>query len=98
MKEIKIGLCKGRHEMPVSEFLYPQTIADPTNTESLELAASEFYRQSDEAGVEKVSVYVTGLTVALTSLIRVASWYGWTHLSLYHYDAVSGSYYEQAMW
>lgn len=93
-----VGLCAGRHEMPVSEFLYPQVIKDPTDTQALEFEALKFMRQVDSGGFESVEVYVTGMTVALTSFIKVAADFGWIDLSLFHYDAKTGTYYKQVMW
>lgn len=99
MAKIKsVGLCAGRHEMPVSEFLYPQVIEDPTDTQKLELEAFRFLHQLDSEGFDKVEVYVTGMTIALTSFIKVAADFGWISLSLFHYDSKTGSYYEQVMW
>lgn len=99
MGKIKaVGLCAGRHEMPVSEFLYPKVIEDPTDTQALELEALKFMRNLDSEGFDEVEVYVTGMTVALTSFVKMAADFGWISLSLFHYDSKTGSYYEQVMW
>lgn len=54
-KEIKIlvGTCEGRHEMPVSEFIFSQEV-NPLAVESLELTATERLEvMAKEAGAEK---------------------------------------------
>lgn len=98
MKTKTIGLCEGRHEMPVSEFVYPQVIEDPTNTNALELTAFRFFHQADSEDVTEVYLYVTGMSVALAAFIKVAAEFGWIGLTLYHYNAKSGEYYPQMMW
>lgn len=98
MKIKTVGLCESRHEMPVSEFVYPQVIADPTDTDSLESTALDFVRAADAEGFDGVCLYVTGMSVALAAVFKAMSICSWLSFSLMHFDAKTGSYYEQVMW
>ena len=42
MKKITVGLCRGRHEMPVTEYIF-ESIEDVTDTVALEKVATEFF-------------------------------------------------------
>lgn len=44
-----------------------------------------------------LNLYVTGLTVALTAVIKAAAMVDGLHLRLYHFDRVSGEYTPQIM-
>lgn len=76
METINIGLCAGRHEMPVKDFIW-QKIENPMDFETLEKQAQEWIHNQDMYNdgshplmVGSVNLYVTGLTVALTSFLN----------------------------
>lgn len=48
MEKVEVGLVKGRHEMPVSRYVF-EAIADPTDFEVMALVASDFVLQ--EVGI-----------------------------------------------
>lgn len=89
MKKI-YALCKGRHEMPieVSGAIFPHNI-NLLDVKGLEKSASDKL-----AGCTELTLYVTGLTVALVAVINVCHEKG-IKLTLMHFDRVSGSYYQQ---
>ena len=69
---INIGLCAGRHEMPVKDFIW-QKIDDPMDFQGLENHAKEWLKTQDlwqNGDTPTVNLYVTGLTVALTSFLN----------------------------
>lgn len=73
--EINLGVCSGRHEMPVDNFVF-DTIVDPTDVETLERKALEWYRSNvtplREEGLNvDINIYVTGLTVATIAIVKV---------------------------
>ncbi len=84
------ALCEGRHEMPkeVSGAVFTNTI-NPLDVEGLEKVASEKL-----ADVQQLTLYVTGLTVALVAVINVCHEKG-IELTLMHFDKVAGNYYQQ---
>ena len=97
---INVGLCAGRHEMPVSEFIWSQ-IDNPMEFDELELQARNWLLQQNMENVQQVNVYITGLTVALTSFLN--AWESVSlelefemdhrpYLYLLHYDRDTNSY------
>lgn len=88
MKKV-LGLCKGRHEMPVSSFIFDGAIEDPTDLKWLAATVSNSLSDTTE-----LDLYVTGLTVALVAVINYCCKYG-IELTLYHFDTKSGSYFPQ---
>lgn len=94
MKTIKIGVCKGRHEMPCDMYVF-DSIEDPTNVEEIEKEAKAFfYKNFFNEGVKKFEIYVTGLTVALIAVMKAADRFC-DEIVLMHYDTKTGNYYPQ---
>jgi len=85
---MKIGLVKGRHEMPVSEYVFEQ-LEDVLDFDGMYKHALETLR-----GVDHVDLYVTGLTAATAAVIRACYEYK-CGLVLWHYDVASGEYKHQ---
>ena len=95
---IKMGLCQGRHEIPgISEYVFPNTISDVTDIESLETTAKEsifgLFEEKCPDG-NHLDLYVTGLTVALVAVINICNKYD-VELTLWHYNNATGEYYPQ---
>lgn len=90
---LKIGVCKGRHEMPCNFYVYEQTIEDPTDVTSLDGQAEEFFKRI-ETKEKEIEIFVTGLTVALISILKVAV-KKYDHVVLMHYDVKTATYYKQ---
>jgi len=95
MSKIEIGLCgPGRHEMPVSEFIYPFMVDNPLDFTANEAIAKEWLFELDEE-VNEIHLYVTGLSPVLTSFMNA-----WLQqlvnyapsLYLYHFNRDSGDY------
>lgn len=89
MKKI-YALCEARHQMPTDCecAIFPNTL-NPTDLNRMMDIASEKL-----ANVTELSLYVTGLTVALVTVIN----YCLAHkieLILLHFDRDSGNYYPQ---
>lgn len=94
METIKIALCEGRHQMPegVEGAIFPNAV-NPTDLEGLDRIAEDFV---DSHLDMEIDLYVTGLTVALVSVIKAC------HnkpiaLTLYHFNRDSGDYYPQVV-
>ena len=85
----KMGLCRGRHDIPgVDSYIFPGQV-DP-----LDLTGQAETADAALQGVEALDLYVTGLTVALVTVINHCHQEG-ICLTLYHFDRDSGSYYPQ---
>lgn len=72
---VNVGVCAGRHEMPVDNFIYDK-IDDPTNVQALEETAWKWYRETVVPLRNKglhvdINIYVTGLTVATVAILKV---------------------------
>lgn len=87
MKKI-MGLCEGRHDMLVKEYLFSNTL-NPLDLDSMFNTAVEALRD-----VKELTLYVTGLTVALVEVIKACAMLN-ISLTPYHYDKDSGTYYPQ---
>ena len=96
MKIYKVGVCQGRHEMPCDMFVFEKIIEDPTDTLKLESDVEKFF-DSNFSNVESgdtIEIYVTGLTVALIAILKVAVKL-FERVNLKHVDMKSASYYTQ---
>lgn len=85
------GLCEGRHEIEgVNDYVFGE-IEDPMDFDDLEYRAACWIEEAKKAEVDVVKLYVTGLTPALTSVIKMCAIRHMT-LKLMHYDRDSNSY------
>ena len=95
--ERNFGLCEGRHEIAgVTEYIFGNTISDPTDTAGLEKEAFDFFMDNGVKSTESINIYVTGLTVALIAAINAAKEIG-ASVTLYHFDRETGNYFEQSV-
>ncbi len=85
-----IGVCSGRHPMPVTDYIYGE-IENPMDMERLELDAEAKLK---EIGSGYINLYVTGLTVALVAILNVCH-RAKINITLYHFDRDSGQYVPQ---
>ena len=86
------GLVQGRHEIPdVAEYIFENALdpADITGIRSLAKKSLEFLSKGGS-----LTVYVTGLTVALVEVINICHEKG-ARLTLMHFDRNTGSYFPQ---
>lgn len=96
-EERNFGLCEGRHEIAsVTEYVFGNTISDPTDTAGLEEKAFAFFMDNGVKSTECINIYVTGLTVALIAAINAAKEIG-AIVTLYHFDRETGRYFEQSV-
>lgn len=84
-------LCKGRHKTPATDGAIFETEVNPLDTFALELEAKEKLKSLN---IEKLHLYVTGLTVALIAVLNVAKELN-IKVTLWHFDRESDEYYEQ---
>ena len=92
MKEITMGLCAGRHNIPgVDNYIFPENVSPTDPTQLLDIAWKNI-----PAGTKTLHVYVTGLTVAMLAVVSVCQARG-ISLIAHHYDRESGKYYPQSV-
>lgn len=92
VKVADVALCASRHDIPeaVDGAIFDHEV-DPTRPLRLEAEARHVIRES---GVRFLTVYVTGLSVALVAVINACHALG-VGLVLMHYDRETGGYYPQ---
>lgn len=104
MKQFKVGLVKGRHDIPdVFGYIFDE-IEDVTDVESLEKHARNIlsrvmfgYKVKTGSSTDcTVHLYVTGLTVALGAVVAACLELR-LYLVLYHFNRDTGEYYPQTV-
>ena len=100
-RTVELGLCKGRHDIQgVEEYIFENTL-DPTNLKYMQDKALEtINKYSNDVNYLYLDLYVTGLTVATTSVINAVLDHNKTYknrviLTLYHYNKDTDTYYPQ---
>lgn len=91
MKQLVIGLFKGRHTLPVERFIFDETVSDPTDLDNIDEAVEVALKNADE-----VVLYVTGLTVATTAVCSYC-FKVLVPLTLMHYDNQRKMYFPQVV-
>ena len=92
MEEVKVGLVKGRHEMPVKGYLFKGEI-DPMDFAGMYLRVAAYLACHIDVD-QRLVVYVTGLTAATAAVIKACAERG-VPLTLMHYNRETGSYVPQ---
>lgn len=85
---MKYGLIKGRHDLPVSDYIVNEDIKNVMDFDAIQEHCDKFIREHKN---EQLLVYVTGLTPVTVALINSAVCAG-AWLVLMHYDRESGKY------
>lgn len=96
---MKIGLIKGRHEIPEVNGLYIfNEPVDPTDVIGInEIAIARIKELFIDPNEERyINLYVTGLTVALVAVINVCRVYH-VKLILWHYNKDTNRYFPQVV-
>ena len=60
MNKMNLGLCKGRHEMPVNNYIFENTI-NPLDVDGLEATAVKVLNKFN---LKELNLYATSLTAA----------------------------------
>lgn len=110
--EFKLGTVKGRHEMPVQNFIYEEDVKDFAIPEIekhvdiyienlIETFAINHFPELSRREFRKhclltINLYLTGLTSITTSVIKICK-ENRVGLNLYHYDPTTQNYQEQIM-
>lgn len=89
-REVSMALCEGRHEIPQAE----DGAIFGNNLNPLDLLGMAITAEEKLMDVQILNLYVTGLTVALVTVINVCHNKG-IDLTLWHFDRESGEYYPQ---
>lgn len=90
--KVTLGLCQGRHTLPVEDYIFPMEI-NPLDLVGLR---NQAIRKIEDCldRYNEIELYVTGLTVALVEVINACRQFG-IKLTLFHYDRDTCEYYPQ---
>lgn len=107
MENITVGLIKGRHEMPVNEYIFDE-VKDMFDYDGISNHITRFISRKVHLackqgggiysfkGEKALTVYVTGLTSVSCELVDVCNKLG-VQLTLMHYDRDTGKYHPQRL-
>ena len=104
MEKLTIGLVEGRHDLPVTDYLFQEgDITFPLDMKELAQIADKRLSEAgavtsfeDRFNPSQIDVFVTGLTAATTAVIRVALMKGYL-LTLHHFDRDSQTWLPQTI-
>ncbi len=89
MKKMKLGLCVGRQRIEgIEGYVFTSTL-NPTDIQGMSKACHD--KLWNCSGLD---LYVTGLTVALVTVINYCC-HNHIPLTLWHFDKATGDYYPQ---
>lgn len=95
MENIKLGLIEGRHDLPVTEFIYQEgDITFPLDMGKLTEIADKRLSALGAITYTSLDIYVTGLTAATLAVMRVAFVRGYL-VTFHHFDRNSGMWIAQ---
>lgn len=85
-----VGLCAGRHEIPVEEYIFPDPV-DPLDYNAMYKRAMQVVPNGGH-----LTVYVTGLTAAMLAVVAACESKRCTLYAM-HYDRETGTYRRQVV-
>ena len=100
-----VGLCAGRHPLPVVGYIFEEVV-DVHDFTAMQEIADKYVRENcdvreivDDCGNSvyvggDLQVVVTGLTALTAAVMAACMWYG-VRLTLWHYDRETGEYMPQ---
>lgn len=108
----KLGTVRGRHQMPVENYIFEEDITD-FNIIQIESHIEKYLKNLLEAYCEmqapcltleelrercdfRIDLYITGLTSVTTSAIKMCRRQG-LNLTIFHYDPTTQDYQKQHM-
>lgn len=93
MLQISLGTVKGRHTMPVTEYIIENEIEDVTDVSTIEKIVDDYFKAKIANNEEKVQIilYVTGLTVVTLAVVKSCKKYN-CNLVCMHYDKINDTY------
>lgn len=97
MLQISLGTVKGRHTMPVIDYIIENEIEneieDVTDVSTIEKMVDDYFKTKIANNEEKVQIilYVTGLTVVTLAVVKSCKKYN-CNLVCMHFDRNSDTY------
>ncbi len=95
MEKLTIGLVEGRHDLPVTDYLFQEgDITFPLDMKELAQIADKRLSELGAVTYTSLDLYVTGLTAATLAVMRVAFVRGYL-VTFHHFDRNSGMWLAQ---
>lgn len=92
----EFGLCQGRHDYPVEECIFPETI--PTFAfGKLELEAHKVLLPLAQQGLKRLVIYTSGCISALIAVINSAQQLHIREIVVMHHDGILQGYQPQTV-
>ena len=88
-KELNVGLVKGRHPMPVDEYIINGDV-HALDFAGIKNAVEDFFVRR-HPNIKEINVYLTGLTSVTIEVMKICVHNGIT-VNFYHYDRDHDSY------
>ena len=90
---IKVGTVKGRHEMPVNDYLV-EKVDNPTDIATIEKEVNESFEKLIDKDTRRCYLFITGLTSVALAAVKWCSRHNIEVVAM-HYDMKSGLYFAQ---
>lgn len=90
----EFGLCKDRHDYPVEECIYPNTVA-MFAFGRLELDALEVLKPLRQQGLKRLVLYTSGCISAVLAVVNVCARLKIRDVVIMHYDSLNNGYQPQ---
>ena len=92
-KVLKVGLIKGRHEMPVDEYIFDTLPMEGSLADKIPQLKEKAQEWIISKGDVEIELYVTGMTPVLTAFLR--AWGNKKGLTLLHFDLSTKDYWRE---
>lgn len=92
----EFGLCENRHDYPVKECIFPETI-HRMNFARLELTAESVLKPLVKQGLKALIIYASGCTEAILAVYSAALKLHIESFTVMHYDPLYGNYAAQPL-
>lgn len=96
MIKISLGTIKGRHQLPVFDYVFNEEIKDVIDVEKIQQDVDYYFNELSKTCNDKVQIvlYITELTVVTLAIVKACKRLGY-ELVVMHFDRDSNSYFGQ---
>jgi hypothetical protein len=96
MIKISLGTIKGRHQLPVTDYVFNEEIQDVTDVEKIQQDVDYYFNELNKTCNDKVQIilYVTGLTVVTLAIVKACKRLRYELIAM-HFDRDNNCYFGQ---
>lgn len=93
MLKISLGTIKGRHQLPVTDYVFNKEIQDVTDVEKIQQDVDYYFNELHSLNGKDVQIilYVTGLTVVTLAIVKTCIRLGYKLVCM-HFDRDTNCY------